>query len=48
VPLIGLGLGFAGSAGELTPDNLFHAVVGAAFLVAGLTSPRVMPAGRPA
>jgi len=36
------------SAGELTPDNLFHAVVGAAFLVAGLTSPRVIPAGRPA
>jgi hypothetical protein len=36
------------SSGELTPDNLFHAVVGVAFLIAGLTSPRVMPAGRPA
>lgn len=34
------------TAGELTPDNLFHAVVGVAFLVAGLTSPRGMPAGR--
>ena len=36
------------SAGELTPDSVFHAVVGVAFLVAGLTSPRRMPAGRPA
>lgn len=36
------------SAGELTPDSVFHAVVGVAFLVARLTSPRRMPAGRPA
>jgi hypothetical protein len=35
------------SAGELTPDNLFHAAVGVVFLVAGLMSPRVMPAARP-
>ena len=34
------------SAGELTPDNLFHAVVGVLFLVAGLTGPRAMPVGR--
>jgi hypothetical protein len=34
------------SAGELTPDNLFHAVAGVVFLVAGLAGPRAMPAGR--
>ena len=34
------------SAGELTPDNLFHAVVGALFLIAGLAGPRATPAGR--
>ena len=30
------------SSGELTPDNLFHIVVGGAFLFAGLTSPRAV------
>jgi hypothetical protein len=28
------------TAGELTPDNAFHVLVGAAFLFVGLTSPR--------
>ena len=28
------------SAGELTPDNIFHLVVGGAFVVAGLMSPK--------
>ena len=34
--------------GELMPDNVFHAVVGAVFLLAGLTGPRAVPAGRAA
>jgi hypothetical protein len=34
------------SAGELTPDNTFHVAVGAVFLLAGLTGPRAVPAGR--
>jgi hypothetical protein len=29
------------TAGELLPDNLFHVVVGGAFLLAGLTRPAV-------
>ena len=33
-------------SGELTPDNVFHIVVGAVFLLAGLTGPREVPAGR--
>jgi len=33
---------------ELMPDNVFHIVVGAVFLLAGLTGPRVVPAGRAA
>ncbi len=33
-------------SGELTPDNVFHIVVGAVFLLAGLAGPRVVPAGR--
>jgi uncharacterized protein DUF4383 len=32
--------------GELMPDNVFHAVVGAIFLLAGLTGPRAVPVGR--
>ena len=45
--VVAAGIGHApvGSS-ELTPDNLFHVVVGAAFLVAGLTGPRAIPAGR--
>ena len=35
-------------SGELTPDNVFHIVVGAVFLLAGLTGPRTIPAGRAA
>ena len=35
-------------SGELTPDNVFHIVVGAVFLLAGLTGPRAVPAGRAA
>jgi hypothetical protein len=31
---------------ELTPDNVFHTVVGAVFLLAGLTGPRTVPAAR--
>jgi hypothetical protein len=34
------------SSGELMPDNACHAVVGAVFLLAGLTDPRGIPAGR--
>lgn len=34
--------------GELTPDNVFHIVVGAVFLLAGLTGPRAVPVGRAA
>jgi hypothetical protein len=34
--------------GELTPDNVFHIVVGAVFLLAGLAGPRALPAGRAA
>jgi hypothetical protein len=33
-------------SGELTPDNIFHIVVGAVFLLAGLAGPREVPAGR--
>ena len=33
---------------ELMPDNVFHIVVGAVFLLAGLTGPRTIPAGRAA
>ena len=33
-------------AGELTPDNLFHIVVGAVFLLAGVAGPRAAPVGR--
>ena len=33
---------------ELTPDNVFHVVVGAVFLLAGLTGPRAVPVGRAA
>ena len=35
-------------SGELTPDNVCHIVVGAVFLLAGLTGPRAAPAGRAA
>ena len=37
-------LGHSGplTSGELTPDNLFHIVVGGAFLVAGMKSPTVV------
>ena len=35
-------------AGELTPDNLFHIVVGAVFLLAGVAGPRAAPVGRAA
>lgn len=35
-------------SGELTPDNVFHIAVGAVFLIAGLTAPRVAVAGRTA
>jgi uncharacterized protein DUF4383 len=31
---------------ELMPDNVFHIVVGAVFLLAGLTGPRAVPVGR--
>jgi hypothetical protein len=34
------------SSDELMPDNLFHIVVGGAFLLAGLTSPREVSAQR--
>jgi hypothetical protein len=34
--------------GELTPDNVFHVVAGAVFLLAGLTGPRAVPVGRTA
>jgi hypothetical protein len=34
------------SSGELMPDNAFHIVVGAVFLLAGLTGPRAVPVGR--
>ena len=36
------------SSGELMPDNVFHIVVGALFLYAGLTAPRAVPVGRTA
>lgn len=36
------------TSGELMPDNLFHVVVGGAFLFAGLTSPRNVPVQRAA
>jgi hypothetical protein len=35
-------------SGELTPDNVFHIVVGAVFVLAGLTGPREVPGGRAA
>jgi len=35
-------------AGELMPDNVFHAVVGALFLLAGITGPRAVPVDRAA
>jgi hypothetical protein len=35
-------------SGELMPDNVFHIVAGAVFLLAGLTGPRAVPAGRAA
>jgi hypothetical protein len=34
------------TAGELTPDNLVHLLLGAAFLGVGLTSPAAVPATR--
>ena len=36
------------TSAELMPDNLFHIVVGGAFLFAGLTSPRAVTAHRTA
>ena len=34
--------------GELTPDNVFHIIVGGVFLLAGLAGPRTVPAARAA
>ena len=41
-------IGHAGavSAGDLTPDNAVHVLLGAVFLLVGLTSPRVVAEAR--